>query len=172
LAEPLVLPFCLHGMKEKDSKTEDFVNPIDKDKVAENPGLLPYAHTVGGAVIKPEDQGKIKSRALSAMEQQTGRQLQQLHEQMEILAKQAKALQKRVEVSNSIYMADVAFEPFVGHTYYLYRRPTGKQVLMMLSPQEWGHSGGLEYVATVNLMADHTWDVLDWAETSDTAADD
>ena len=26
-------------------------NPIDPDKVAENPHLLPYAHTVGGAVI-------------------------------------------------------------------------------------------------------------------------
>jgi hypothetical protein len=34
----------------------DFVNPIDKDKVAENPGLLPYAHSVGGPPIKPEDQ--------------------------------------------------------------------------------------------------------------------
>ena len=37
--------------KENTPAEEAFVNPIDKDKVAENPGLLPYAHTAGGAVI-------------------------------------------------------------------------------------------------------------------------
>ncbi len=45
---------------EKEKKAEKpFVNPIDPDKVAENPGLLPYAHTAGGAVIRPEDKGRI-----------------------------------------------------------------------------------------------------------------
>jgi hypothetical protein len=39
---------------------DKFINPINKDKVAENPGLLPYAHTAGGAVIRPEDMGKTK----------------------------------------------------------------------------------------------------------------
>jgi len=158
-------------MMEKENNSEGFINPIDRDKVTDSPGLLPYAHTVGGAVIRPEDKGKIKSRALSAMEQQTGRQLQQLQDQMAVLAKQARALQKRVEISHSIYMADVAFEPLVGHTYFLYRRPNGKEVLMMISPEEWGHSGNLEYVATVNLMADHTWDVLDWPESFNTKSD-
>ena len=38
--------------KENTPAEEAFVNPIDKDKVAENPGLLPYAHTAGGAVIR------------------------------------------------------------------------------------------------------------------------
>ena len=36
---------------------DPFLNPINPDKVAENPGLLPYAHTAGGAVIKPDDMG-------------------------------------------------------------------------------------------------------------------
>ena len=35
-------------------------NPIDKDKVAENPHLLPYSHTVGGVVIRPMDRGRTK----------------------------------------------------------------------------------------------------------------
>jgi hypothetical protein len=46
--------------EKKDPEEQAFVNPIDKDKVAENPGLLPYAHTAGGAVIRPEDKGKIR----------------------------------------------------------------------------------------------------------------
>ncbi len=43
------------------------INPIDKDKVAEFPGLLAYPHNIGSIMVKPEDEGKIKSRALSAM---------------------------------------------------------------------------------------------------------
>ena len=65
-------------MKQEKQAKEEFVNPIDPDKIAENPHLLPYAHTVGGAVIKPEDTGKLKGRALSAMNQQTDMQLSQI----------------------------------------------------------------------------------------------
>ena len=36
---------------KKEQQQEEFINPIDPDKVAENPHLLPYAHTVGSAVI-------------------------------------------------------------------------------------------------------------------------
>jgi hypothetical protein len=68
---------------------EAFFNPINPDKVAENPGLLPYAHTAGGAVIKPDDMGKVKGRSMLAMRQQTDRQMNQLYEQMEVLARQA-----------------------------------------------------------------------------------
>ena len=53
--------------KEKINPEEPFVNPIDKDKIAENPHLLPYAHTVGGSVIKPIDKGRTKGLALDAM---------------------------------------------------------------------------------------------------------
>ncbi len=55
-----------------------FINPIDKDKVAENPGLLPYPHHIGSSIVKPEDVGKLKLRALSAMQQQTNSQLLQI----------------------------------------------------------------------------------------------
>ncbi len=47
------------------------INPIDKDKVAENPGLIAYPHTIGSAIIKPENVGKIKSRGLSVIYKQT-----------------------------------------------------------------------------------------------------
>lgn len=67
-----------------------FINPIDPDKITENPHSLEYAHHAGSAIIKPEDQGKIKGRAVSAMEHQTDMQLSQLYEQMQLLASQAK----------------------------------------------------------------------------------
>ncbi len=137
------------------------INPIDKDKVAENPGLLPYAHTVGSPVIKPIDKGRVKGRAMSAMMEQTQRQLKQLYKQMETLAEQAKELQKRVEISEKIYLADINFEPLIGHTYHLYERKDGTHILSLISPEEWGNNKSLKFLNSVKLLSDHTWEVLD-----------
>jgi len=135
-------------------------NPIDKDKTAENPGLLPYAHTVGGAIIRPEDKGKIKGRAMSAMRQQTEKQFSQLYKQMQVLADQANDLKKRVEISERIYSSDMPFEPLVSHTYYVYEKKDGSDILSMISPEEWGRSMPYTFIAQATLLADHTWEVV------------
>jgi hypothetical protein len=136
-----------------------------KEKTAETPGLLPYAHTAGGAIIKPEDTGKIKGRAVSAMHEQTDMQMAQLYKQMELLAAQAKAIQKRVEVSERIYLAKMPFEPLIGHTYFLYRRDSGEDLLSLVAPTDWGRSKPkLEFVAKIKLLADHTWEILEEVE--------
>ncbi|MBX2890161.1 MAG: DUF2452 domain-containing protein [Saprospiraceae bacterium] len=148
--------------KKKPNNDEAFVNPIDKDKVAENPGLLPYAHTMGGAVIRPEDKGQIRGNAMTAMYDQTDRQMEQLRQQMETLVKQAKSLDNRMKVSEVIYQADVPFQPVIHHIYHLYRRKTdGANVLSMIAPSEWGRKIPYEYLATVRLLGDHTWEVLE-----------
>ncbi|MEY4539582.1 MAG: hypothetical protein RLZZ306_1339 [Bacteroidota bacterium] len=139
---------------------EAFLNPINKDKVAENPGLLPYAHTAGGAVIKPEDMGKVKGRSVTAMRQQTDRQMNQLYEQMEVLARQAKLLAQRKEISERIYDAAMGFEPIINETYYMYERDTGEDLLSLVAPNEWGRSFKYSrFLAKCLLLADHTWDV-------------
>ena len=84
-----------------EDKTQ-FLNPIDDDHITENPSGLEYPHHRGSAIVKAEDKGKIKGRALAAMEQQTTRQMDQIQEQIELLAKQAKKLQSRVEISETI----------------------------------------------------------------------
>lgn len=140
---------------------ESFLNPINPEKVAQNPGLLPYAHTAGGAVIKPEDIGKTKGRSIKAMRQQTDRQMNQLYEQMETLAKQAKLLSERKVISERIYDAAMGFEPIISETYYLYERESGQDLLSLIAPEEWGRSFKYSrYLAKVTLLADHTWDVL------------
>lgn len=141
-------------------KEEAFLNPINKDKVAENPGLLPYAHTAGGAVIRPEDMGKTKGRSVTAMRQQTDRQMNQLYEQMEVLARQAKLLAQRKEISERIYDAAMGFEPIINNTYYMYERDTGEDLLSLVAPEEWGRSFKYSrFLAKCLLLADHTWDV-------------
>ncbi|MCS6796023.1 MAG: DUF2452 domain-containing protein [Raineya sp.] len=143
-------------------ENNDFINPIDKDKTAENPHLLPYAHTRGGVVVKPEDMGKIKGKALSAMHQQTEKQMSFLYEQMQLLVEQAKRVQERKVISEKIYNAHIGFEPIVGQAYYLYQKADGSYLLSIVSPEEWGARMPFEkYCAKVTLLADHTWDVLE-----------
>lgn len=135
-------------------------NPIDKDNVAENPGLLPYPHTVGSVIVKPEDRGLIKSRALSAMQEQTADQLGQIQKQVETLLYQANEIRERIQVSEQIYQAEIRFEPIIGQTYHLYER-NGIFKLMMIGPDQWGNSSRkeLRYVSSVKLLSDHTWKV-------------
>ena len=147
---------------EMSNETDgEFINPIDKDKVAEFPSILPYAHTVGGSVIKPIDKGRTKGLAVSAMYEQTEMQLDQIRQQINLLAEQAGHIKRRVQVSEDIYNADMNFKPLIGHTYHLYKNKQQKLVLSMIGPQEWGRSKPYEFQATVKLLADHTWDILD-----------
>lgn len=139
---------------------EEKENPIEAWKVAENPGLMGYAHMAGGAVIKPEDMGKVKGKAQMAMRQQTYDQLEKIRRQMEFLAKQAKDIQDRVQVSERIYDAQMSFEPVINHCYYLYERGDGSDLLSMVAPEEWGRKMPFNrFLAKVFLLADHTWKV-------------
>lgn len=132
-----------------------------KEKTTENPGTLPYAHHSGSAIIKPEDKGKITGRAVAAMHSQTDMQLTQIYEQMQLLAEQAKKIQSRVEVSERIYQASVAFEPLINHIYYLYQKQDGTDFLSMISPEEWGRKRDWAFfVAEIKLLADHTWEII------------
>lgn len=137
------------------------INPIDKDKVAENPGLLPYPHTIGSIAVKPSDVGKIKSRALSAMYEQTNSQLHQIQKQLELLVQQANEITKRKEISEKIYNAKLTFEPFIGHIYHLYEKDNENH-LMMIGPDEWGRSkkSNLKFIQSVRLLSDFTWELI------------
>lgn len=140
---------------------KDFVNPIDSDKVTSQPHSLPYAHHAGSALVKPEDEGKIMGRAMHAMEHQTDMQLQQIYEQMQLLAEQAKKLNDRKIISERIYTAEMRFEPLINHIYFLYEKNNGLQVLSLIAPEQWGRSGNqFTFLAEVRLLADHTWDIL------------
>jgi hypothetical protein len=144
-------------MENKEKK--EFINPIDPDKITESPSTLPYAHHSGSALIKPEDQGKIKSRSLNAMEHQTDMQLGQIYEQMQLLAEQAKKLQQRKQISEFIYQAERRFDPLINHIYHLYQKDNGSYLLSLISPEQWGKAR-FTFIATVRLLADHTWDII------------
>jgi hypothetical protein len=120
--------------------------------------VLPYSASVSGAVIRHNEEGIIKHKALTAMEEQTNMQLDQIRKQIELLALQAQEIQKRKDLSLTIYKARLSFKPNIGQTYYLYEKKDGDHLLSLVSPKEWGSGGPFKkFIAAVKLLADHTW---------------
>ncbi|MEY3874525.1 MAG: hypothetical protein RL363_1246, partial [Bacteroidota bacterium] len=121
--------------------------------------VLPYASSAGSVAIRPTKEGVIKHKALSAMEDQTNMQLNQIREQIELLARQAQEIRKRKELSLMIYEAKITFKPQIGQVYHVYEKTDGSHVLSLVAPSEWGGGSGpfAGFIATVKLLADHTW---------------
>lgn len=123
--------------------------------------VLPYSAAVSGALIRPTEEGMIKHKALTAMEEQTNMQLDQIRKQIELLALQAHEIQQRKELSMMIYKANLSFKPNIGQTYYLYQKKDENYILSLVSPKEWGDGGPFKkFIAKVQLLADHTWKEL------------
>lgn len=145
----------------------------EKDKVSETPGIIAFPHHVGGVAIRAEDKGKIKGRALSAMKEQTDSQMNQLYDQARLLAAQANAIKRRVEISERIYLAQMNFDPIISHIYFVYEKKNGDDVLSMVAPTEWGRTIPFaKFLAKVKLLSDHTWEVLDYDENGQQTSDD
>lgn len=152
-------------MSHKKGKEID-VDKIDLDRLKDNttdiPGLIKYAHSRGQVSFSPTNEGAIKTRAHKIMSEQIDIQMNNIMEQVQVLAKQIERLKIKQDVSEMVYQAKMNFEPLVGQTYYLYQTEN-EDVLSMISPEEWGEAKlenkKYKYKATVKLMADHTWEV-------------
>lgn len=121
--------------------------------------VMPYSTSVSGAVIKATEAGVIRHKALTAMEEQTNMQLNQIRRQIELLAIQAQEIQMRKELSMIIYNAKLSFVPVIGQTYYLYQKGDDTHTLSLISSKEYGGGSGpyKKFVSPVKLLADHTW---------------
>lgn len=147
-------------MKPKPQK----LSPEELKKIetmsAEKPSLMEYAHHVGSFSIQKLNVEEMKNQALQAMYEQTEMQLQQIYEQVELLAKQARDIKERSEISRRIYKAKISFKPLPGNTYFLYEDQKSKDILSMISPEEWGERCTYKFLARVRLLSDHTWKII------------
>ena len=121
--------------------------------------VMPYSTSVSGAVIRPTEAGVIRHKALTAMEEQTNMQLNQIRRQIELLAIQAQEIQMRKELSMMIYNAKLSFVPVIGQTYYLYQKADDSHTISLISSKEYGGGAGpyKKFISPVKLLADHTW---------------
>jgi hypothetical protein len=146
----------------------DNKDQADLDKsLVDSQSLLPYARHVGSAIIRPIDKGRTRGVAMQAMYQQTDSQLQQIREQVETLIRQAQSIHDRINLSEKIYKADCGFKPVPGHTYFLYRKKDESLILSLVSPIEWGNSLPYVFLAEAQLLADHTWKILEKGDDQD-----
>lgn len=146
-------------MKVTHKGTDKEGNPfVNTEIYHKQMSILPYASSVGSVAIRPTKEGVIKHKALFAMEEQTNMQLDQIRQQIELLARQAQEIRKRKELSMMIYEARLSFKPQIGHTYHLYERKDGSHMLSLVAPHEWGGAGPFkQFISSVRLLADHTW---------------
>lgn len=120
----------------------------------------PIPMHVSSPQIKKVDKGKIKTNAVEAMRKQANQQIEMLKKQAELIMAQVKDIEERVQISFEIYEADLRFTPEIGKIYHLYRNDD-KKVLSMIGPNEWGKSEPYDqFLATVELLPDKTWDIL------------
>ncbi len=65
------------------------------------------------------------------------------------------------EITRSAHQLLIGCKPNIGQTYYLYEKKDDSFMLSLVSPKEWGGTGPFKkFVATVQLLADHTWKEL------------
>lgn len=152
-----ILPNGYMKVTQKGTSEEGKVF-VNREIYHKQMSILPYASSVGSVAIRPTKEGMIKHKALSAMEEQTNMQLDQIRQQIELLARQAQEIRKRKELSLMIYEARLSFKPQIGHTYHLYERKDGSHMLSLVAPNEWGGAGPFkQFISSVRLLADHTW---------------
>ena len=140
-------------------KSDDGAGYINTEYFHKQMSVLPYSASVSGAVIKPTQEGVIRHKVLTAMEEQTNMQLDQIRKQVELLALQAQEIQSRKELSIIVYSAKLTFQPVIGQIYHLYENHDTSYMISMVSPNEWGRGSKSfkQHTAKVQLLADHTW---------------
>jgi len=147
--------------KPREINVEEIDLDRMKDRTTDLPSILEYAHSMGGFAVVPTKQGVIKGQAMKAMKEQTEMHMDQIYDQMKLLAGQAQKLKRRAELSFEIYDANMGFKPVIGNIYYLYKKKDQK-VLSIVAPEEWGKTIPFDaFLAKVKLLSDHTWDVLE-----------
>jgi len=129
------------------------------------PSFAPIPLSVSSPSIRPEDRKLIKAQAVEAMHLKAQQQIDLLRKQAELIMAQAKELEDRVAISLQIYEATMRFSPTMGMTYHLYKRHDGEVIMSLVSPAEWGQGFPFKlFIATVRLLADHTWEILERGE--------
>lgn len=140
-----------------------------KDVTAKNekdlplfPNLLPYPHNVGAPAFHPNQRGVITEQSRKAMSEQVKIQKEQILEQVKLLQKQYSELIDRENISELIYQIDFKFKPVPGQSYYIYlREDDNTYFISLIEPNHWGRTSSPSYIASVRLLYDLTWHIID-----------
>ena len=82
-----------------------------------------------------------------------------INEQVDLIQSQVQSIQKKYLISLEVLKAKFSFVPVHGETYYLYQKGH-ERVLMLVGPDQWKLKNDMLYIATIKLMADASWQVV------------
>jgi hypothetical protein len=122
--------------------------------------LSPIPLSVSSPPIKAEDKNQIKANAVEAMHHYAAQEISMLKKQADLIMQQVREIEQRLKISENIYQSDIRFVPVVNQVYHLYEKDD-YYTLSLVGPEEWGRSkNSKKYVASVKLLGDHSWDVV------------
>lgn len=125
---------------------------------------IEYPMEVEAPVFAPIKVTEEKDKAVNVARQNAKLEYDRIMEQAEVLMKQAKALQARLDATEMVHGAKFSFNPIHGKTYHLYYDARSKvNVLTQNGPMEWscGIPEAWTYSMAVKKLGDSTWAVIE-----------
>lgn len=125
---------------------------------------IEYPMEVGAPVFAPIKVTEEKDKAVNVARQNAKLEYDRIMEQAEVLMKQAKALQARLDATEMVHSAKFSFNPIHGKIYHLYYDIRNSvNVLIQNGPSGWscGIPDGWTYSMAVKKLGDSTWAVIE-----------
>lgn len=126
---------------------------------------LPYPMELGSPAFAPIAIEKEKDILLNTSRLNAKQEYDRIMEQVNVLKRQAEALQNRMQVSEIMHNCEYGFRVVHGKVYYVYYNTyRNRNVLCPTAPNGWSGISAPEhytYIMTVRLMGDSTWEQVD-----------
>ena len=125
---------------------------------------IEYPMEVGAPVFAPIKVVEEKDKAVNVARQNAKQEYERIMEQAEVLMKQAKALQARLDATEMVHSAKFSFNPIHGKIYHLYAdSKNSANILIHNGPNDWscGVPQNWTYLMAVKKLGDSTWAVID-----------
>jgi hypothetical protein len=125
---------------------------------------IEYPMEVSAPVFAPIKVLEEKDKAVNIARQNAQLEYDRIMEQAEVLVKQAKALQARLDATEMVHAAKFSFNPIHGKIYHLYiDQKNQTNILIQNGPNDWscGIPQHWTYSFAVKKLGDSTWAIVD-----------
>lgn len=132
-----------------------------EDKDPSRHASIEYPMEVSAPVFAPIKVTEEKDKAVNIARMNAQQEYDRIMEQAQVLIKQAKALQNRLDVTEQVHRAKFSFNPIHGKEYHLYfDSRIQSNILVQTAPTEWTTGVPLHwtFLVTVKKLGDSTWE--------------
>ena len=147
-------PNSAKGRTSYDSTSTGSVIPFFNRNVSE------YPTEAGGIKFDLVPVTKQKDLMINHARMYAQQEYDRIMELVAVLEKQAQAIKRRLDITDSVHSAVYQFQPVMGNRYWLVWDSRKQHTLLTHhGPNDWSSSApeDYEYQAQVKYMGDHTW---------------